>query len=201
MFSIIEAANFAAEAHKDQRRKGDLSPYINHPIGVANIIQKHACLHPEDNTTPIILQAALLHDTVEDTDVTIDEIKKVFGGNVARYVANVTDDKSQDKVTRKKTQIEHAKTMDRGTAIIKLADKYYNCSDLMITPPKSWTPDIIYGYFVWTRAFIENLPQNVKDIYGIRALTRLHEELWKENNITFPDDLNEELQKYYALIQ
>merc|ERR1712110_698505 len=90
MESVIKAADFAAIKHKHQRRKNKSAvPYINHPIGVAKILTSEVKV-----TDPIVLQAALLHDTVEDTDTTIEEIGDVFGDKVQSIVAEVTDDKS-----------------------------------------------------------------------------------------------------------
>ncbi|KAL1444295.1 hypothetical protein MTO96_007081 [Rhipicephalus appendiculatus] len=102
--TLIETVNFAAIKHRKQRRKDeDATPYINHPIGVARILTHEANIY--DIAT---LQAAILHDTVEDTDTTFDEIEQNFGSKVRSIVEEVTDDKSLPKQVRKQLQIEHA---------------------------------------------------------------------------------------------
>lgn len=86
---VLQAAAFAAERHSNQRRKGKrAAPYINHPIAVA------ACLADAGVEDPDILAAALLHDTVEDTDTSLEELQQLFGARVASIVAEVTDDKA-----------------------------------------------------------------------------------------------------------
>lgn len=127
--------NFAAIKHRDQRRKDSKeTPYINHPVGVAHILSS------EGNITDLdVLMAALLHDTVEDTDTSIDEIENVFGPKIRGIVAEVTDDKSLPKQERKRLQIEHALTASREAKLVKLADKLYNLRDLQKEIPQGWT--------------------------------------------------------------
>ena len=80
MNEIVKAANFAAIKHKDQRRKDpEGTPYINHPVGVAFILTAEG-----DVEECHVLQAAFLHDTVEDTDTTLDDIEQQFGPVVRR---------------------------------------------------------------------------------------------------------------------
>jgi guanosine-3',5'-bis(diphosphate) 3'-pyrophosphohydrolase len=102
--SILKAASFAAKKHKGQKRKGDdAEPYINHPVEVANLIVNVGGVND-----PEIITAALLHDTVEDVDVTFEEIAEHFGETVAGYVRELTDDKSLPKAERKQKQVEKA---------------------------------------------------------------------------------------------
>nr|QBK85866.1 MAG: HD domain protein [Marseillevirus LCMAC101] len=150
---LLKAACFAAEKHKYQRRKGDDSSYICHPLGVAQILQWSGRAASID-----LLVAAILHDTVEDTDATLEEIEREFGAKVAGYVREVTDDKSLPKLERKKLQIEHARHASREAQLIKLADKIHNCSDLLKVPPKGWTQIDIQGYILWSREVIEAIP-------------------------------------------
>lgn len=83
--TILRAAAFASEKHSKQRRKdADASPYINHPLGLANILANEG-----DVTEVSVLAAALLHDTVEDTETTIEEIEENFGSDIAKIVAEV----------------------------------------------------------------------------------------------------------------
>ena len=97
---ILKALQFAARKHKTQRRKDvDASPYINHPIAVANVLANEAGI-----TEATTLAAALLHDTIEDTDTTAQELERAFGGEIAAIVMEVTDDKSLPKQRRKQLQ-------------------------------------------------------------------------------------------------
>ena len=98
---LLHAAAFAANKHADQRRKNlRATPYINHPVEVA------ALLANEGGVTDLgMLVAAILHDTVEDTDTTFQEIEKIFGSDVKSLVAEVTDDKSLEKQRRKQLQV------------------------------------------------------------------------------------------------
>ena len=131
---ILKAAHFAAQKHRDQRRKDkEVSPYINHPISVAKIISEIG--NTED---PKVLAAALLHDTIEDTETTVDELIDNFGERVCSLVQEVTDDKSLPKMERKQRQIEHAKEISEGAALIKLGDKISNVTDITNTPPTDW---------------------------------------------------------------
>mgnify|MGYP001333600658 CR=1 FL=1 len=116
MEAVIKAADFAAIKHKDQRRKNKAAvPYINHPIGVAKILTSEGKI-----TDPIVIQAALLHDTVEETDTTIEEIDDVFGDKIKQIVAEVTDDKNLPKQTRKQIQINTAHKKSPEAKLVKL---------------------------------------------------------------------------------
>ena len=102
MDRLVAATDFAARKHKDQRRKdSDQTPYINHPIGVAQILSKEGSVTDVD-----VLIGALLHDTVEDTECSFEEIEKEFGSRVKSIVAEVTDDKNLEKMERKRLQVE-----------------------------------------------------------------------------------------------
>ncbi|XP_002740112.1 guanosine-3',5'-bis(diphosphate) 3'-pyrophosphohydrolase MESH1-like [Saccoglossus kowalevskii] len=151
--ALVECMHFAAIKHTDQRRKDPMkTPYINHPIGVARILSKEAGIKNLH-----ILQAALLHDTVEDTDTSFDEIEKQFGAEVRHIVAEVTDDKSLPKMERKRKQIEHAPHISREAKLVKLADKLYNLRDLKRVAPESWTPERVQDYFHWAAKVVAGL--------------------------------------------
>lgn len=141
--SFVRAAFFAAEKHRDQRRKNDQSPYINHPLGVADILVQ--C----DVNDPVVLNASVLHDTLEDTLCTKNELVFHFGSKVANVVQEVTDDKSLPKLTRKLNQIEHSPHLSDSAKLVKLADKIYNLTDLKNSPPKGWSLHTVRGYFLW----------------------------------------------------
>jgi len=144
MTLLMKTSNFAAIKHKDQRRKDtEGTPYINHPIGVANYLTQAGVQELE------VIQAALLHDTVEDTDTTIEEIETVFGKNVASIVAAVTDEKGLEKAERKRLQIVHARHATKQAKLVKLADKLYNIQDLERCLPVGWTEERRLEYFKW----------------------------------------------------
>lgn len=132
---FMKCVQFSAHKHKDQRRKDPAgTPYINHPINVATILAVEADIQDED-----IIMAALLHDTVEDTPTTFDEIEKIFGPVVCGIVQEVTDDKSLEKMERKRLQIIHASTSSNKAKLVKLADKLDNLRDLLVNTPDGWT--------------------------------------------------------------
>ena len=170
---VRDALLFAAEKHREQKRKGaNHEPYISHPIGVADQLMKIAHVKDAD-----ILIAALLHDTVEDTKTTFEEIKKRFGAVVEGYVREVTDDKSLPKAERKELQILNASHKSPGAALIKLSDKLYNLKDLSDAPPPEWDQKRIDAYFSWAKQVVVHLPD--VDAGLKRALDKLfiaHEE-------------------------
>ncbi|CAL1603018.1 unnamed protein product [Knipowitschia caucasica] len=150
---LLEAANFAAEKHRKQRRKDtEQTPYINHPIGVARILS-----HEAGVTDVCVLQAALLHDTVEDTDTSLSELESCFGPVVSRIVAEVTDDKTLPKHERKRLQVEHARHCSHQAKLVKLADKLYNLRDLDRSTPVGWTEQRVHEYFVWANEVVTEL--------------------------------------------
>jgi (p)ppGpp synthase/HD superfamily hydrolase len=131
---VLKAAEFAARKHRDQRRMDiESSPYINHPISVALLIAQVGNI--ED---PEILAAALLHDTLEDTDTSVAELLAEFNETVSDYVQEVTDDQSLAKKERKQLQIDHAAALSRGATLIKFGDKISNVRDVTHSPPEGW---------------------------------------------------------------
>lgn len=143
--AIIKAANFAAIKHKTQKRKDpEGTPYINHPIGVAQLLAEGGV------TDTNVLQAALLHDTVEDTETTLEEIEEEFGAKVRSIVDEVSDDKDKDKAERKRLQIVHSPHASNEAKLVKLADKLYNLRDLERTTPLGWSSERKQEYFVWS---------------------------------------------------
>ncbi|XP_053171282.1 guanosine-3',5'-bis(diphosphate) 3'-pyrophosphohydrolase MESH1 [Scomber japonicus] len=172
---LVETVNFAAEKHRNQRRKdAEATPYVNHPIGVARILSY------EGGITDIeVLQAALLHDTVEDTDTTPAELEAKFGPVVARIVQEVTDDKSLPKLERKRQQVEHAAHSSRQAKLVKLADKLYNLRDLNRCTPVGWTSERVQEYFVWASEVVKGLKGTNS------ALEEKLEELFKQRGVQF----------------
>ena len=152
---ILKAAHFSAQKHSTQRRKDEnASPYINHPISVALAI---AQIGGVDD--PEILAAALLHDTLEDTKTKPEELEAKFGKKVCEYVLDVSDDKTLLKDERKSRQIEHAKKISKGAALIKLGDKISNVTDVLKNPPVDWDINRRKEYLDWAEKVIENCPK------------------------------------------
>lgn len=151
--TLLRAARFAADRHRDQRRKGaDGEPYINHPLGVASV------LAVEGGVTDIdVLCAALLHDTIEDTDTSGAELEAEFGPAVRSLVEEVTDDKSLPKERRKALQIEHASALSDKARLVKLADKICNLRDVAVDPPADWLLARRQAYFDWAVAVVDGL--------------------------------------------
>lgn len=150
---ILRAMRFSAEKHNDQRRKDSRSsPYINHPIQVAETLWSIGGVR--DMT---LIVAAILHDTIEDTDTTSEEIKAEFGEEVLALVLEVTDDKSLPKQVRKQLQIEHAPRISRSAKLLKLADKVCNVHDVVKSPPLVWTLKRKQEYLLWTEQVVAGL--------------------------------------------
>ena len=142
---ILFTVNFAAEKHRTQKRKdADESPYINHPIAVAKLLSQVGKV--SDLPT---LKAALLHDTIEDTDTTADELERKFGIEVCDLVMEVTDDKNLLKDERKRLQIEHSPELTKRAKMIKIADKTCNILDITHSPPTSWSLERRVEYLDW----------------------------------------------------
>lgn len=150
---LLNATAFAADKHRLQRRKdAEASPYINHPIALANLLATEG--HVQDET---VLIAALLHDTVEDTQTTFEELEKLFGRDVAGIVREVTDDKSLPKDERKRLQVEHAGTASREAKLVKVADKICNLRDISASPPEGWSTERKREYFDWANRVVNKL--------------------------------------------
>lgn len=148
---VLRAARFAARKHRDQRRKGrNGEPYINHPLDVAHVLCFEADIHD-----PQILAAALLHDTIEDTQTSLGELTGEFGESVARTVMEATDERTLDWRVRKKLQISRAKTASAAARRVKIADKICNLRSLLAGPPTDWSIERQRTYFDWARAVVD----------------------------------------------
>ena len=151
---LLDAALFAAEKHRRQRRKdADASPYINHPLALAQLLATTGGV-----TDMVVLQAALLHDTLEDTETTHAELADRFGVVVASVICEVTDDKTLPKARRKEIQVEHAPHKSREATLVKLADKICNLRDVATQPPTDWSLERRRDYFDWARRVVDALP-------------------------------------------
>ena len=137
-----------------RRKDKEDSPYINHPISVAlEIAQTGGVSDPE------ILAAALLHDTLEDTDTSSEELEAKFGKEVCTYVLEVSDDKTLPDAEQKRRQIVNAKELTPGAVLIKLGDKISNVTDVTKNPPKDWGINRRRQYLDWAEKVIVNCPK------------------------------------------
>lgn len=149
---VVKALSFATHKHRHQRRKNrQATPYIEHPIAVMRL------LWDADVRDPVVLAGALLHDTLEDTDATPEELEEAFGPEVAEVVAHCTDDKDLPKGERKRRTIEHVARAPRRARLVKLADRIANCGGLAEHPPKDWSATRIGQYHDWSRQVVDAL--------------------------------------------
>ena len=150
---VLKSAQFAAVRHANQKRKGAAAePYINHLIEVAGLVS-NAIAEPDAN----LLAAAFLHDTIEDTKTTKEELVQAFGSDVADLVVEVTDDKSLPDVQRKLLQVEHAPGLSVRAQIIKIADKISNLRGILYSPPAGWDRRRKREYFDWGKQVVDGL--------------------------------------------
>ena len=150
---IFRALQFASEKHVHHRRKGGRDiPYINHPIAVATLLATVG-----DVTDPNLLAAALLHDTVEDTDTTHEELVEHFGAEIAGLVAEVTDDPALSSAQRKLTQEREASSKSPRAKLLRLADKTSTVHDITYRPPSDWSVERRMEYFNWAERVVTNL--------------------------------------------
>lgn len=165
--TLVQALAFAADKHRNQRRKdAEASPYINHPIALANVLANEGGV--QDVT---VLCAAVLHDTIEDTETTADELRAVFGDQVASVVLEVTDDKLLGKAVRKQLQIEHAPHISPQAKLVKLADKISNVRDILASPPADWSPERKQAYFDWAAAVAAAVVAGLRGVHpGLEAV-------------------------------
>lgn len=153
MNRLLHAVQFAAEKHTEQRRKNKRSsPYINHPVEVAHHLTSVGKVEDED-----LVIAALLHDTIEDTETSREEIGAAFGETVAELVMECTDDKSLPKQERKRLQILNAPKKSSRAKLIKIADKTCNLRSILADPPCDWSRQRQYEYFQWAEQVVAGL--------------------------------------------
>lgn len=135
---VEKAILFAAKAHEGQVRKGTDIPYITHPYAVGMILMKYGCKEE-------LVAAGLLHDTVEDTEVTIDEISEQFGEEAASIVAGCSEpDKSLSWEERKHQTIQYLRDASEEVRLVACADKLHNLRSIREAIEKE-------GESVWTR--------------------------------------------------
>ncbi|MBF0282878.1 MAG: HD domain-containing protein [Magnetococcales bacterium] len=150
---VLRAVSFAAVKHQGQRRKsaGDV-PYINHPVAVAETVRNVGGVEALE-----VILAALLHDTLEDTATTPEELQASFGPAVLALVREVSDDKSLPKGERKRLQIVHAPHKSWGARAVKLADMSCNIGDMIQSPPVGWSMERQREYLEWCAQVLDGL--------------------------------------------
>ena len=170
---LLAAIEFASRKHSTQRRKDEeASPYINHPIAVTHLLADTGGV-----TDLVTLTAAVLHDTIEDTETTPSELDEHFGQTVRKVVEEMTDDKTLEKAVRKRLQIEHAPQLSRRAKAITLADKIANVQDVMECPPAKWNLARRIEYLDWTERVVAGCRgTNV-------ALERLYDEVLQKGRV------------------
>lgn len=142
---ILSATRFAIEKHRGQVRKDQRgSPYVTHPLIVAQLLWEVG-----DVRTTNTLTAAILHDTLEDTPTTKEELRQGFGEAVLSIILEVTDDKSLPKLERKRRQVRHAPELSLPARLIKFGDKLANCRDILESPPADWGLERRRNYVQW----------------------------------------------------
>ncbi|MFS8039114.1 HD domain-containing protein [Xanthobacter sp. AM11] len=150
---VVRALAFATLRHTDQRRKGSRAqPYVNHLAEVALLVSEATA-----GADAALVAAALLHDVVEDQEVTPAEIAATFGADVAGLVMEVTDDKALDAAERKRRQVAHAPHLSARAKVLKLADKTANLRSLAQDPPLDWGIGRMRAYVEWSRAVAAGL--------------------------------------------
>jgi len=153
LLKVIRAAQFAAVKHSAQRRKGEAAePYVNHVLEVAHLVA-------EAGLDADVVAAALLHDTVEDTETSAAELAAAFGPLVTSMVLELTDDRSLPKAERKRLQVERAPHKSAGAQAIKTADKISNLRTILASPPADWSEQRKRDYFDFAHAVVAGLAQ------------------------------------------
>ena len=149
---LLFAVDFAAQKHTTQRRKNAAkTPYIEHPIGVALTLSECGVKDLD------VLIGALLHDTIEDTETTWEELNQHFTPKAVSFVREVTDDKTLPKQERKQAQVDHAAGISDKAKLVKLADKISNLRDVANSPPPDWSLERRREYYDWAKVVIDRL--------------------------------------------
>ncbi len=139
---LLEALDFAAERHSAQRRKGpDAAPYVNHLIEVAMLVANVGQVEDVE-----VLIAAVLHDVLEDTPTTADEVTARFGARVCRLVEALSDDKQLPRPRRRAITLEELPNAETDVKVIKLADL---SSNIKLMPP-AWSDERKLEYLEWS---------------------------------------------------
>jgi len=147
---VTEAAEFAARRHAGMARKGrGNEPYVNHLAEVANLLAVAT-----SGADAELVAAGWLHDTIEDTDTTREELAEEFGARVADIVVEVTDDMSLPKDRRRQKQIEDAPHKSPDAKLVKIADKISNVSARILSDPDAAERDDLADYVAWAEKVV-----------------------------------------------
>jgi (p)ppGpp synthase/HD superfamily hydrolase len=147
---VSEAADLAAHRHTGQQRKGrGNEPYINHPAEVANLLAMAT-----DGADAELVAAGWLHDTIEDTATTREELAQKFSQRVAAFVVEVTDDMTMPKDQRRQKQIVDAPKKSPGAKLIKIADKISNIRARIHPQPNQAERDDLIDYIAWAEKVV-----------------------------------------------
>ena len=150
---LLKAIELAASKHRNQRRMDvDASPYINHPLAVASLLAVDCGVHDID-----ILCAAVLHDTLENTQTTDAEIAGLLNSSVADLVLEVTNDNRLPWAERRQAQIDKSLQLSHGARLIKLANICCVLSELLMRPPADWPLQRKRDYFDWAECVVARL--------------------------------------------
>lgn len=150
---IFDALAYASKMHSAQRRKDNRdTPYINHPIDVARLLITEGGI-----TDSNVIAAAILHDTIEDTEATVEDIERMFGEKILGFVLECTDDKSLPKAERKRLQVVNGPHKSQEAKCIKLYDKISNVRDIGEYPPVLWSKGRLIEYLDWTMEVVNGL--------------------------------------------
>jgi GTP diphosphokinase / guanosine-3',5'-bis(diphosphate) 3'-diphosphatase len=177
---ILSALKFSAGKHRNQRRKdAEASPYINHPIQVAELLWNVG-----EVRDIVVILGALLHDTIEDTQTSPEEIEQFFGKEVLELVLEVTDDKRLSKTERKRLQIVQAPNKSTRAKQLKMSDKICNVRDITNTPPKDWPFERRWEYLDWTESVIHGVRGANKKLEALydKVLAEGRKKLLQEKN-------------------
>lgn len=142
---VVRALRFAGERHGSQKRADGVTPYIAHPAGVVSILR-----HVGGITDKHTLAAAALHDVVEDTNTTLDEIRVQFGPEVAELITHVTNNPKLRGEAIKADAHERILRAPPGAQQIKLADKISNMTDALVKPPPYWKDSHFLRYMKYS---------------------------------------------------
>ncbi|MDH3278258.1 MAG: HD domain-containing protein [Nitrosopumilus sp.] len=169
---IINAKKFAYEKHKDQKRKDNVTPFVDHLEEVVNRL-KNLGISNRD-----ILSAAWLHDTIEYTDTTFDDINNIFGNTISVIVLSLTKDMKLTKKQRESAYIEQLKNSTIQAKLIKFCDISSNLRDIVVSPlsknQKNKQVKKLFHYLTIIKKEISdnksNYPKINEQISGINAV-------------------------------
>jgi guanosine-3',5'-bis(diphosphate) 3'-pyrophosphohydrolase len=148
---ILAALGFAARKHRNQRKSdAENAASITQPIQLAHVLGVEGNIADEQ-----VIAAAILHDTIEDTETTNEELRQQFGLTIAEVVEEVTGDPSVPAHEQKQRQLEQAPHISRRAKLIKLAEKICDLRDMADNPPPDLTKRQIQDYFDWSKEVVD----------------------------------------------